>query len=226
MVFTLCGCVTTPPPAPNTASLWGYFTLKPREGVKPGGADSSGYSDRRYRDVEYVNYKEPGFAVVYLEGPPSPEGSVDIALKETRHSLNFDTQFTAVGAGGTIIVRNTTQAPHTFSCPMATFMRRLSSGESTIISTHHPGEYTIFVLDYPGQKATIFAAPGPFSVVGPTRRWELANQTSGSWRLRTWHPRFPPVSHDVDLAVNTVQRIDLEVGVDALTLDDRANEVR
>ena len=169
--FILCGfcsCVSTAPPAPDTGTLWGYFTLKPREGVKPGGGDGSGYSDRRYRDVEYVNYRDPGFAVVYLEGPPPTVGAVNVTLEQTRRGLDFNTRYSAVGVGGTVNLKNLDRENHIFSCPMANFMRRLGPGENAAITIKNAGEYAIFVLDYPGTKTTVFAAPGPFSLLTRT----------------------------------------------------------
>jgi hypothetical protein len=32
--------------------------------------------------------------------------------------------------------------------------------------------------------------------------------------VRTWHPRFPPVAHEIPLAAGQTERIDLQVGVD------------
>ena len=216
-LLTLIGCVSTTPAIPGTGTLWGYLTLKPRQGVKPGTQDTSGYADRRYRHVEFVNYKNPEFAVIYLDGPPSPTGSANVVLKETRYGPSFNSKHKAVGLKGTIVLKNLDQKTHIFSCPKGKFLQPLASGEEATISVNSSGEYTIFILDNPELESTVFVSPGPFAVVTENRRWELPNQIPGVWTLRTWHPRFPALSRKIDIRKNTVQQIDLEIGVGTLT---------
>ena len=208
------GCVSVSPPASNTGTVWGYLSLKARKGVNPGNQASGGYSDRRYRDVEYVNYRAPGFVVVYMDGPPSPAGTVYVELEHGRHDLSFNSLYTAVGVNGTIVIKNSDQRDHILSCPMAKFLRRLEPGEEVSIATEIPGEYKIFVLNGDGPETTVFAASGPFTVVSPTGRWELPNQAPGMWRLVTWHPRFPPTSLPIEVVEDAVHKYDIEIGVD------------
>src|SRR5688572_21020224 len=68
-------------PAPGTGTLWGYVRLVRREGVKLADKHDPVYADRRQSQVEMLDYKTPGLAVVYLVGRPSPGGSLSMVLE-------------------------------------------------------------------------------------------------------------------------------------------------
>jgi len=215
--FVAClvlACAGVPePPAPGTSQVWGQLRLVPREGVSRGGAGGGSYGDRRLRDVEFVDYSQPGFAVVFVEAEPPPGGLLELAIRSTRVNTHLDPAIAAIGAAGRLVVHNATSAAHVLSYPAAGLVQRLEPDERVELALARVGEQGLFVLDVPDAEATIFAAPGPFSVVSQTGRFELRDLAPGRRELRAWHPRFPPTVESVELAADAQLRVDLEMGV-------------
>jgi len=207
-------CVSGPEaPAPGRSTLHGSFRLVPREGVTPGGASGSPYASRSLRDVEFVDYAHPGFAVVYLDGQAAPTGAAELAIRASKLQTRLEPAALAVGAGGALRVRNETAVPHVLSFPAAGRVQKLAPGESLELPLARAGMQGVFLLDVPDSEATVFASPGPFAVVTNEGSWEIRDVEPGRVHVIAWHARFPPVTHWIDLAPDGVARLDLEVGV-------------
>lgn len=211
----LAGCASVHPPAvtPGTGTLWGYVRVVPREGVTPGKKDESTYADRRMRDVQFVDYSRPGFAVVYLEGAPPPSGTGRVAIQPSLFGPRFDPRYSVIGAGATLTLRNSDRVAHTVSCPPASLVRTLAPGDEVAIPSSAAGALPLFLLDTPDVEATIFVSPGPYTVVSDDGRWELRDVGPGKLRLEAWHPRFPPTAREIDVTPNVAQHVDLQLGV-------------
>lgn len=210
----LLACAGVPEaPAPGTSQAWGELRLVPREGVTPGGHGGGSYGDRRLRDVEFVDYSSPGFAVVYTEDERPPEGRLDVSIRSSRVGTRFEPTHGAVGASGRIVVRNQTADVHLVSYPAAGVVRTLGAGEQLELGLPRAGEQDLFLLDSPQTRVTVFASPGPFAVVSPTGRFRLSDLSPGLHEVRAWHPRFPPAVRSLELAPDESVRVDFEIGV-------------
>lgn len=212
-------CASAPQaPAPEKGSIWGYLQLVPRVGNKPHPLGSASYGDGRLRDVVFVDYSRPGFAVVYVEeseeeSERTPGGQIRLTIRDTRVHSRIEPTHAAVMASGSVRVVNSSRESRVLSCPGTGLVRQLAPGESTVIELGEAGAYSLFLLDVPGAQSTVFAAPGPFAVVSESGRFELRNLEPGRRRLGTWHPRAAPTSRWVDLVTGEVLRLDLEIGV-------------
>ena len=218
-VALLVACAGGPPPDPRdgSATAWGFLRLVPREGVTPRAAGgASPYGDPALRDVSFVDYSRPGFAVVYLEGTPSPGGLATLRIRDGRLRPYLDPAHAAVGIGGTLRVENASAATHVLSLPDADRVRRLAPGEAVEMELVQPGAQALFVLDLPEEMGQIFVAPGRFAVTSASGRFELRDLPPGRLRLGAWHPRFPPTSRDLELAPGRTLRVDLELGVGSI----------
>ena len=214
LLVLLLACATqSHVPAPGRSTASGSFRLVPREGVTPGGSGGSPYADRSLRDVEFVDYAHPGFAVVYLDGREAPGGTAELAIRASKLRTRLEPSELAVGAGGTLRVRNESGAPHVLSFPSAGRVQKLLPGETLELPLASPGTKELFLLDVPGSEATLFAAPGPFAVVASDGHWEIRDVEPGRVRVNAWHVRFPPTSRLLDLVPDGVAHLDLEVGV-------------
>jgi len=186
--------------------------LVPREGVTPGGVGGGSYGDRRLRDVEFVDYTRPGFAVVYAEAASAPGGELAFTIQDWRVSTRIEPENGAVGAAGRVVVRNESADAHLVSYPAADLVRKLEPGDELAIPVPRAGEQAVFLLD--GQSsATFFAAPGPFAVVSAAGTFELTGLKPGPQRLRIWHPRFPTAVEDVVLEPDAALQVDFELGI-------------
>jgi hypothetical protein len=199
-------------PAPGTGQVSGRVRLVPREGVTPVRPGSASYGDRRLRDVEFVDYSRPGFAVVYTEADPPPAGELAFAIRESRVGTRLEPEHGAVGAGGRVIVRNEAAGAHVLSYPAADLVRRLEPGGQVEIPVPAAGEQELFLIDRPAE-AVVFAAPGPFAVVSSSGDFALRDLAPGRRRLRAWHPRFPTATADVELAPGAAVRVDIDLGL-------------
>jgi hypothetical protein len=200
-----------PPPAPGTSQVWGELRVVPRVDVAHAGGGGS-YGDRRLRDVELVDYSQPGFAVVYVDADEAPAGELSVTLRSSRFGVVVEPEHGAVGASGRVVVRNASEAPHLVSQPSTGAVRTLAPGEQVALSFPHPGEERLYLLDLPETSVTLFAAPGPFAVVSSSGRYTLSNLTPGSRTLHAWHPRLPATRRRLALAPGASVRVDLELG--------------
>jgi hypothetical protein len=215
LVFAVCAlaCASPPPaPAPGRATLFGTLRLVPHSGVRAPAANGGGYADPRLRDARLVDYSRPGFAVVYLERGESPGGTARIALRASGFGPGFEPEHAALGANGELTLVNATPSAQVVSIPALGEVRRLEPGQEWAQRVGS-GTHELFLLGTDAQ-ASVFAAPGPFATVAPSGRWELRDLEPGMASVRTWHPRFPPVAHEIPLAAGQTERIDLQVGVD------------
>ena len=214
LLFALAACASAPEEAaaPDTATVWGSLKLVPREGVTPAKPGSASYGDRRMRDVELVDYTHPGFAVVFVEAEPVPTGQIEIAIRTSRFT-RFEPAIAAAGSGASLVIENASDEAHVLSYPAAGLIRRLKPGEKLELPIARAGEQGLFLLDEADAAATLFAAPGPFTVLSSTGSFELRGLAPGSYKVRAWHPRFPPASESVELAAGARVQIDIEIGV-------------
>jgi hypothetical protein len=199
-------------PAPGKSSVYGTLRLVPHAGApKPGGGAS--YGSLRLRDVGLVDYSTPGFAVVFVNEGTKPGGSAVVTVRDTHVEPRLEPDHLAIGDGGRITVVNASVAAHILSYPAGKLVRRLSPGERFEIDVPGPGEQGLFLLDVPDASATLFVAPGRFSVVTTAGDYALRDLDPGAVELRAWHPRFPPLAHQVQLAPDASVHVDLEMGV-------------
>ena len=220
VLISLPACIGNPSakPAAGTGSVWGYVRLVRREGVKSVDRKDPVYADHRLPELELVDYRRPGFAVVYLEGPPSRGGVLSLELTAVGGArVGFRPERAAVGIGGKIVLRNSDAAPHTISCPNASLLRELKPGEELVVEASQPGPWTLFALGETDVQAMVFAAPGPYAVISEDGSWTLKDVPPGAGALRAWHPRLPGTSRNVQVVPGVVDRVDLEVGVDNLS---------
>ncbi len=220
--LTACATGSPPDPPAGSSTAWGFVRLVPREGVTPRAPGAaSPYADPALRDVELVDYTRPGFAVIYLEGTPSPEGTASFQIRDGTLRPYLEPAHAAVGVGGTLRLTNASVRAHVLSFPDADLVRRLEPGEVLELLLPEPGEHPLFLLDEPEELGRLFVAPGRFAVASEAGRYELREISPGHLRLRAWHPRFPPISRDLELAPGRAERVDLELGVGTLAESGR-----
>jgi hypothetical protein len=212
-VLVLSACQTPAPADSNSALVWGVVRLVPRDGVTPVRADDSAYADRDLRDVEFVDYERPGFVVVHTNGP-APDDIAAISIRDAGRQIRISPEESVAGRAGTISIRNETLQSLVVSDPAQGVMRSLGPDEEFLIRNPSEGLHSLYVVGHSELRADVFIAPGPFALASSRGRYELRNLEPGSRELRVWHPRFPPVSHQLWLEAGESLHRDLRLGVD------------
>ncbi|MDF1660613.1 MAG: hypothetical protein P1V97_02490, partial [Planctomycetota bacterium] len=152
----LVACNSTPPPKSGKGTLYGTVVAVPREGVTPGKKGGGPYKDPRFRDVEFVDYRRPGFVVVYLDTAPAQAGEVTITIKESNGQVRLTPSNSAVGLGNKIVVSNETSSNQVVSCPKAEFLQSVEAGKTLSIDVKEAGAVTVFTLGDDESKSTVF----------------------------------------------------------------------
>lgn len=215
LLAVLPACATgSPDAAPGKGTIEGRLRLVPHAGVTPVHAQGP-YGSLRFRDVKFVDYDRPGFAVVYLEGRPAPGGRARLAVRSSTAGPRFDPPQASVGASGSFTLSNESDRPHAISCPSMNLLRRLDPGATEEIAKPAAGAHACYLLDAPETKSILFVSPGPFAVVSGLGDWSLRDLEPGRATVVAWHPRFPPSARSIEVKPDAIQRIDLDLGVDA-----------
>jgi hypothetical protein len=209
----LLACAGAPRADPGTGVVFGSVRLVPKAGAERAVAS---YSDRRLRDVERVDYQQPGFSVVFSNaaGPRAPAPAA-FRLEPWTGRVRFAPAVGATDLGRGVDVTNASAESQIVSAPAAGFVRALAPGETVHLAPAEAGELELHVLGDEAAPALVFVAPGAFARVGSDGRYELRGLAPGAVEIRAWHPRLPVTgARRVELAAGEALELDLEIGVD------------
>jgi hypothetical protein len=216
--WLVCGlvlaCAAVPEADPGSALVFGSVRLVPKAGAELAPA---AYGDRRLRDVERVDYQQPGYSVVFADGAGAAAGPEPAALSlEMRAGgVRFEPPYAATDLRRGVAVTNRSGESRIVSAPAVGFVRALAAGETARIDAAEAGELELHVLGASAAPALVFVAPGAYTEVGADGRYELRGLSPGAVSIRAWHPRLPvSVGQRVELAAGEARRLDLEIGVD------------
>lgn len=206
-------CAGAPHADPETALVFGSVRLVPKAGAELAPAT---YGDRRLRDVERVDYQQPGFSVVFADVTGSGASAAPaLALEERSGRMRFAPVYAATDLSRGVVVTNASGETRIVSAPAAGFVQALAPGESARIAPAEAGELELHVLGASAAPAVVFVAPGAFAQVGADGRYELRGLAPGAASIRAWHPRLPvSVGQRVEVVAGQALRLDLEIGVD------------
>jgi hypothetical protein len=209
----LLACAGAPRPDPGTGVVFGSVRLVPKAGAERAVA---AYSDRRLRDVERVDYQQPGFSVVFASPAAGGASAPAAFVLEARSGrVAFAPAHGATDVGRGVDVTNGSGETQIVSAPAAGFVRSLAPGETAHVAPAEAGELELHVLGDAAPPAIVFVAPGAFARVGSDGRYELRGLAPGAVEIRAWHPRLPVTSaRRVELAAGQALEVDLEIGVD------------
>ena len=205
-------CAGAPRADPETALVFGSVRLVPKAGTELAPAS---YGDRRLRDVERVDYQQPGFSVVFAGAGGAGAAPAALVLEARAGRVRFAPAVAATDLGGGVEITNASGAAQIVSAPAAGFVQSLAPGATARVAPAEAGELELHVLGAKAAPAVVFVAPGAFAQVGADGRYELRGLAPGAVEIRAWHPRLPvSVGQRVVLAAGQALELDLEIGVD------------
>lgn len=207
-------CAGPPRADPDTGLVFGSVRLVPKAGAERAGAS---YGDRRLRNVERVDYQQPGFSLVFVDaaGSAAKAAPAALVLEARGGGVRFAPAYAATDLGGGIDVTNRSGETRIVSAPAAGFVQSLAPGTTAHVTPAEAGELELHVLGASAPPAVVFVAPGAFAQVGADGHYELRGLAPGAVEIRAWHPRLPvSASQHVTLAAGQALELDLEIGVD------------
>jgi len=223
-VACLAACARAPAPVAGEALVWGHVTLVPKAGLPAAGG---GYGDRRVADVKRVDYARMKFAVVYAPTAPTPDrapAELTIRASDGHGSAGalLEPAFATTSPAAGLRLTNATAVPRIVSVPAANRAERIAAGASLVIHDLPAGETAVHLLgaraDAGDGVTQIWVTEGLATEVDASGRYALRGLAPGAHTLRAWHPRLPPSPpQPVALGPGRVERVDLEIGIDAAT---------
>lgn len=155
-----------------------------------------------------------GGAVVWLQGAePPPQAGAETVLIDQRN-LRFLPRVVSIGAGGTVLFRNSDPVLHNvFSPPgigadfnLGTYPR----GEARAVAFARAGAYPVLCHVHPEMVAYVVAVPSPWSAVtDPDGRYRIAGVPSGRYVLHVWHRHLRDPATPLVVVAGGTARVDL-----------------
>ena len=223
LAIASASCAAPATPAPGTGSVFGSVQVVPRSDLPARVPGAGSYGDRALRDVTFVDYARPGFAVVYVESETPPAIETTLAIRQPGRALRLEPDTGVATTAGAILVTNETGAARIVSDASGDVLRRIAPGETIRIDRPRSGLHRIKLLGEPTRPAEVFVTPGPHARVSERGRFELAGIRPGPVDVHTWHVRFPATVTHARIAAGERLRMDVSLGVEAAlegSLDD------
>jgi len=170
------------------------------------------------RDVELVDYSQPGFVIVYLDGPLATDDAAssreraELAIEQSPTGLRLVPQLAAVTVGGALVVENRTGDARALSLPALAHVELLAPGAKLEIAIENSGPVELFLVGT-REHATLWGSPGPWVRTDAAGRFAFRDVEPGRAVVRAWHPRFPSASREVEVRAGAVVTVELEIGV-------------
>jgi plastocyanin len=193
--------VLSHPPAVVAGDIVG----KVRAEGKPGAEEdltNGGYTSRRYKFLERVDYERMKDFVVYIDQPmprgnwPTPKVQVIIQKDGT-----FRPHVLPILAGTTVEWPNRDSIYHNvFSMsevkPFDLGLYR--SGEIKRVTFDRPGRADVFCSIHTKMSCIILVLENPyFAATGSDGTYRIAGVPAGTFRLKAWHERLPSQAKEI-----------------------------
>ena len=138
-----------------------------------------------------------GPVVVYLESEALTSAPTTPPAVMRQQNARFSPPFLAVAKGTDLAMPNDDAIYHnafSFSSPNDFDLGLYPAGESRAVALRHPGVVRIFCSIHEAMNGTVFVSPSPwFGIVDADGSYRIAGVPSGSFRVRTWAEKLPPI---------------------------------
>jgi hypothetical protein len=221
-------CVSTPPaPPPGKAQIWGRLQARPPVGAETAplvdAANSSTYGATQPTSTALpsgsclVDYRVITPAFVEAIGPTQPASEARLVEATPQ---GFAPAFTAMAAGATLTLRNTTNDPLTLVIlrdgERIHELELTAGAQSPPLPTGSAGWIEIACYERDDAPARIRLCAGAFALVAADGRFTLDALEPGTYQLEAWHPRFPPQRAALTVTADEQRQLDLWFALDTL----------
>lgn len=201
-------------------SVEGRVTARGRD-MPSDGAAGGGYSSRKARFFEKIDYSQLKDFVVWLETTnavsfPKPDKPVQVVVQK---DATFKPHVMPVVVGTTVEWPNADDIYHnvfSFSDPKP-FDLGLYKDEVKRITFDKPGRVDIFCSIHKNMSCVILVLANPwFAAADEQGRYAIRDVPPGRYTLKAWHERLPPHAQEIEVGAGTTNRIDVIMGVSGL----------
>jgi len=192
----LLGCATV-----QAATITGVVTARGKEGADQA-TGSGGYESRRFKFIEKVDYSKLQDFLVFIEGPVTNAVTRQKtpARVLTQKDATFRPHVLPIQRGTTVEWPNEDEIFHNAFSMSETkpFDLGLYKDETKKITFDNAGRVDVFCSIHEGMHCIILVLENPFFAVTDSKgRYKIEGVPPGQYKLRAWHERMPPQTHEI-----------------------------
>lgn len=213
---------------PTTLVGGGSIVGTVRAEGKPGTEQQAAggkYDSFKYKFVERMNYAELCDFVVYIDGPvgatPAPPGkpvTVDTRREVKQRGARFFPHVLPVVAGTTVEWPNNDDIFHNvFSASEA---KQFDLGlykdnpPEKKVTFDKAGRVDVFCSIHANMHCIVLVVQNPyFALADKSGRYAITNVPPGTYKLKAWHERLPPLVKDVAVPETGEIKVDFTLGI-------------
>lgn len=214
--FSLLGLLLCAAPL-WAGTLTGTVSAKgPAVDALPGAA--GGYGALRYKMAEKVDYDQLKDFVIWIDQAVPGEDHPKTKTI-TQRNVSFDPHITAVEVGTTIRWPNADDVFHNVFSMSETKPFDLGMYKDKVkeITFDRPGQVDVFCSIHSQMHAVILVLPSRFyAQVDARHRYVIADIPAGTYRLKAWQERMPPLVKTVTIPETGEVTEDLVLGLGSL----------
>ncbi|HZZ58567.1 MAG TPA: plastocyanin/azurin family copper-binding protein [Opitutaceae bacterium] len=185
-----------------------------------GGA-AGAYSSLRYKFAEQIDYDRLDDFVIYINAPVPGAPARRVTAAMSQRSVAFEPHVLAIPVNTAVIWPNLDSIYHNvFSMSDAKVFDlglKTNKDRPEEVTFDRPGRVDVFCSIHARMHGIILVVPSPFvAKVSARHRYTIADVPAGTYPLRAWQERLPPMEKTVTVpAVGTVE-VDFDLGFSSL----------
>ena len=203
----------------DAGTIEGRVTARGKE--LPADAAAGDYQSRKFRFAERVDYEQLHGFVVSIDGPPKvalpkPDKPLRVVVQQ---NAVFSPHVLPVQVGTTVEWPNEDDIYHNvFSFSEAKpFDLGLYKDEVKRITFDTPGRVDVFCSIHKNMNCIILVQENPwFAAADAKGDYIIRDVPAGTYRLRAWHERLPPLIKDITAPAEGAITVDFEMGVQGI----------
>ena len=199
----------------SAGTLTGIVSAKgPVVDAPPGGGN--GYGSLRYKMAEKIDYDALKDFVVWIDQPVPGEKS-PATKTVTQRNVSFEPHVTAIEAGSTIRWPNADDIFHnvfSMSEPKQFDLGMYKQGAFKDVTFDKPGQVDVFCSIHSQMHCVILVLPSKyFAQVDARHRYTIPDIPAGTYRVKAWQERLPPLVKTVEIPATGEVNLDLSLGL-------------
>jgi plastocyanin len=205
----------------GAATLFGTVHAEGRPDAEAGGTGGK-YDSREFKFVERVNYAEMRDFIVYIEGPAGPKIAPPekpaqvITRRVTQEGAIFSPHVLPVLVGTTVEWPNNDKILHNVFSFSETKPFDLELYKAPVVKSvtfDKAGRVDVFCSIHTRMNCILLVLENPYFAAADAKGgYSITNVPAGSYKLKAWHERLPPLVKDIVVPESGQMRVDFTLG--------------